>query len=62
MTADDKYTLQYSINGDKFKTLCANCNKYKNYKTFGTGSYNLILQALDKAGNIDQEIINFNVV
>jgi len=62
MTADDKYTLQYSVNGDKFKTLCANCNKYKNYKTFGTGSYNLILQALDKAGNIDQEIINFNVV
>jgi len=62
MTADDKYTLQYSINGDKFKTLCANCNKYKNYKTFGTRNYNLILKALDKAGNIDQKTINFNVI
>lgn len=62
MTTDNKYTLQYSLDNIKYKTLCSNCNKYKSYKTFDVGNYNLYLQAVDKAGNVDQEIINFNVI
>ena len=55
-------TLSYSINGERFRSLCSNCDSYNRTKRFNVGEVDLVLQALDYAGNYDEIEIGFSVV
>ena len=50
----------------KFKRLCNNCNSYgdnkESTKRFTAGEHMVLIRAVDKAGNSDEEIVSFSVL
>ena len=63
LTISEKSDLIYKdLNGDnRFINLCKNCNSYNRNVRFKSGTHNIIIKALDKAGNMDEESLVFNI-
>jgi len=60
----EKSTLEYSDSFDskqRFRRLCSNCESYDRRKSFKTGHHELTLRATDKAGNVKETEISFNI-
>jgi len=58
-------TLEYmdSYDGDRarFRRLCSNCDSYDRKKSFKAGHHDLTLRATDKAGNINEVLMSFDI-
>ncbi len=58
-------TLEYldSFDGDRarFRRLCSRCDSYDRRKTFKSGHHELTLRATDKAGNVNEVGMNFDI-
>ncbi len=68
MTASEDVNLYYIDNNDKnprWRKLCTRCDEYgftrNKIKSFKKGVHNLLIEAVDKAGNSDIKEINFEV-
>lgn len=67
ISVSENIILEYydEFSDGRWKRLCSNCNKYGFdkiiKKNFESGEHNLSIRAVDKAGNGDVKIINFNV-
>lgn len=68
ITSSEKVTIEYYDLQDsrpKWKRLCTNCNEYGNekikIKSFKPGIHNILITAIDKAGNADTKEIRFYV-
>ncbi len=68
ITVSEEVTLEYIDYFDsmpRWKSLCMNCDEYgsvrKKTKNFQRGIHNIIIRALDNAGNSDTEEVNFNI-
>jgi len=61
----EKSTLEYldSFDGDKarFRKLCSRCDSYDRRKSFKTGHHELTLRATDKAGNVNEVGMSFDI-
>jgi len=53
--------IEYQDNLGRWRRLCSRCDEYDRTKSFRRGSHVVNIRAVDYAGNIDQETINFNV-
>jgi hypothetical protein len=69
ISVSEETTLEYYDQFDfspKWRMLCNNCDEYgldKNkLKSFKVGSHDIIIRAVDEAGNSDMETISFSVV
>lgn len=69
ITVSEKVKLEYYDAFDsrpRWKNICSNCNDYgsekKKTKTFKDGSHNLLIRAIDKAGNSDIEEVLFTII
>ena len=68
ISVSEKVSLEYYDNMElnpKWKRLCSNCEEYgdskKKTKYFKKGNHDLLIRAIDKAGNSDMEEISFMV-
>ncbi len=68
ITVSEEVILEYfdsNINSPKWRTLCTRCNEYGYSKektiTFSKGSHDIIIRAVDKAGNSEEKEISFEV-
>jgi len=68
ISVSEKVLLEYydnSVQNPGWKRICSNCKEYGNSKaetiSFLRGQHDLIIRAVDKAGNSDEEGIKFNV-
>lgn len=63
LNVSEKVDLSYKdLNGNnKFNILCKNCNSYNKQVIFRQGTHNVVIRATDKAGNIDEENLVFNI-
>jgi len=61
----EKSTLEYidDFDGDRarFKRLCSRCDSYDRRKSFKTGHHELTLRATDKAGNVNEVGMSFDI-
>jgi len=57
----EKVDLEYIDNGGRARTLCRNCDKYDNKKSFSRGNHTLWIQATDPAGNAVGESRSFEI-
>ncbi len=55
--------MEYSKDGEEFRTLCRNCVGYSSRKYFGGdyGGHTLTIRATDGAGNQDVESVSFEI-
>ncbi len=55
--------LQYLLypNGDRFRNLCSKCSTYNRTKSFDEGPNVLIIQAIDRANNLNTTTVSFTV-
>lgn len=54
--------IQYKDSSElnsRWKTLCTRCTSYKRNKSFTEGSHDLLIRAVDSAGNSDVKEVNF---
>ncbi len=51
--------LEYSDNNGNFKRLCRDCEKYQRNKGFKEGKHDIIIKAIDRAGNKAEEFFSF---
>jgi hypothetical protein len=56
-----KVDLSYSDNGDRFRSLCNECSSYNALRTFSSGHHELLVKAIDKAGNVGTDYKIFDV-
>jgi len=65
ITVTEDVTLEYQDNLGRWRRLCTRCDGYGNSrgrtKSFRRGHHNVLIRAVDKAGNSDVEVINFLV-
>lgn len=61
LQVNEKVKLQYSDNNENWRSLCTNCQRYNRTRFFKLGNHNVLIRAIDKAGNSDLEEINFVV-
>ena len=61
MTTTETARISYSDNGSDFKNLCSACTKLKTNKFFADGSHNLLIKAIDPAGNTELKTVDFTV-
>ncbi|NOZ81485.1 MAG: hypothetical protein GXP63_07535, partial [DPANN group archaeon] len=65
LTVDDvgerEATLTYSDNGRRDTRLCSRCHAYARSRGFSRGTHELLIKAVDKAGNVDQKLVSFVV-
>ena len=68
ISISEEVTLEYydtSESRPRWKKICSNCNEYgesrARTKSFKTGEHNLLIRAVDKAGNSDIQEISFEV-
>jgi len=54
-------SLEYSLNGDNFRNLCTRCSEYNRDKIFEEGTNQLLVRAIDYAGNVNEESTEFIV-
>lgn len=69
LTISENVSLEFidnSVSNPKFKSLCVNCDKYgfkrAKTKSFKKGIHDILIRAVDKAGNSDVKNIKFEVV
>ncbi len=65
ITISEKAKLEYYDNSAlrlRWTSLCTNCDKYQNTKSFSAGVHNLIIRATDKAGNSAEKNIQFSII
>ncbi len=58
---EDVAILEYSLDESRFRRLCRDCDNYNKKKTFSDGQHNLIVRAIDYAGNEGESTIEFSV-
>lgn len=63
-SVSEKVDLSYKdLNGNnRIVSLCRNCNSYNRNVNFVSGSHNLIIKAVDPAGNVNEKNLVFNIV
>ncbi len=68
ISVSEEVTLKYfdsNVNYPKWRTLCVNCNEYGNSRertiAFSKGSHDIIIMAVDRAGNADEIERSFKV-
>jgi len=61
VTPPEDVKLEYSVDGGRFATLCADCSSFKATKTFSKGLHELAIMATDKAGNVKTEFTEFTI-
>jgi hypothetical protein len=54
-------TLEYSLDGKAFSTLCNDCSSYSHKKTFSDGDHTIVVKATDYAGNFGEGTVDFSV-
>ena len=60
---EEAYRREYSDDGgERFRRLCSRCSEYNNDKNFDRGMNELIIKAIDYAGNSELETIHFEVL
>jgi len=60
----EKSTLEYLDSFDsrpRFRRLCSNCDSYDRRKSFRIGHHELTLRATDKAGNVNEFWMSFDI-
>ena len=69
LSVSEKVTLEFIDNSDtrpRWERICSNCDSYGldrlRTKSFRVGEHDLIIKAIDRAGNSDSKMLNFDVV
>lgn len=61
LNISEEVTLEYSDNGEKFTKLCSQCTSYNKQRSFTDGPHQVLVRAMDDAGNKDEHTYNFTV-